>query len=110
MTASGFVKALADDYSLNPGVLDDTGYVIESRVEENTSLFEMIANALDITLMNTGMMYVLYDDFGRLTLRSLEAMYVGDAGAYFVVDEETGENFEYTSSIDDSTYNKIKLT
>lgn len=110
MTASGFVKALADDYSLNPGVLDDTGYVIESRVEENTSLFEMIANALDITLMNTGMMYVLYDDFGRLTLRSLEAMYVGGSGAYFVVDEETGENFEYTSSIDDSTYNKIKLT
>ena len=95
---------------LNPGVFDDTGYVIESRVEENTSLFEMIANALDMTLLNTGRMYVLFDDFGRLTLRSLESMYVGEAGAYFMVDEETGENYEYTSSIDDSTYNKIKLT
>lgn len=110
MTASDFVKSIADDYSLNPGVFDDTGYVIESRVEENTSLFEMIANALDMTLLNTGRMYVLFDDFGRLTLRSLESMYVGEAGAYFMVDEETGENYEYTSSIDDSTYNKIKLT
>lgn len=27
-----------------------------------------------------------------------------------MIDEETGENFEYTSSIDSSTYNKIKLT
>lgn len=110
MTASDFVKSIADDYSLNPGVFDDTGYVIESRVEENTSLFDMIANALDMTLLNTGRMYVLFDDFGRLTLRSLESMYVGEAGAYFMVDEETGENYEYTSSIDDSTYNKIKLT
>ena len=110
MTASDFVKSIADDYSLSPGVFDDTGYVIESRVEENTSLFEMIANALDMTLLNTGRMYVLFDDFGRLTLRSLESMYVGESGAYLMVDEETGENYEYTSSIDDSTYNKIKLT
>ena len=110
MTASDFVKSIADDYSLNPGVFDDTGYVIESRVEENTSLFEMIANALDMTLLNTGRMYILFDDFGRLTLRSLESMYVGESGAYLMVDEETGENYEYTSSIDDSTYNKIKLT
>ena len=110
MTASDFVKSIADDYSLNPGVFDDTGYVIESRVEENTSLFDMIANALDMTLLNTGRMYVLFDDFGRLTLRSLESMYVGESGAYLMVDEVTGENYEYTSSIDDSTYNKIKLT
>ena len=26
-----------------------------------------------------------------------------------MIDEETGENFEYTSSIDNDTYNKIKL-
>lgn len=110
MTASEFIRTLADDYSLNLGVIDNTGYVIESRVEENTSLFEMIANALDMTLLNTGRMYVLFDDFGKLSLRSLDSMYVGDAGAYFMVDEQTGENFEYTSSIDDSTYNKIKLT
>ena len=109
-TAAQFVKMIADDFALNVGALEDTGFVIESRVEENTSLFEMIANALDLTLTNTGEMYVLFDDFGKLTLKSLSSMYVGVPGAYLMIDEETGENFDYTSSIDDSTYNKIKLT
>lgn len=92
------------------GTVDGTAHVIESRVEENTSLFEMIANALDLTLTNTGEMYVLYDDFGKLTLKSLSSMYVGVPGAYLMIDEETGQNFDYTSSIDENTYNKIKLT
>ena len=109
-TAAQFVKMLADDFLLKTGTLEDTKYVIESRVEENTSLFEMISNALDLTLTNTGELYVLYDDFGQLTLKGLGSMYVGTPGAYLMIDEETGENFDYTSSIDDSTYNKIKLT
>lgn len=109
-TAAQLIKMIADDYALVSGTLEDTGYVIESRVEENTSLFEMIENALDLTLTNTGRIYVLYDDFGKLTLRSLESMYVGVPGAYLMIDEGTGENFDYTSSIDENTYNKIKLT
>lgn len=109
-TASQFIKSTGADYQLNIGTVEDTGYVIPSRVEENTSLFEMFENALDLTLTNTGEMFVLYDDFGKLTLKSLSSMYVGVPGAYLMIDEETGENFDYTSSIDDSTYNKIKLT
>ncbi len=109
-TAAQFIEMIAADYALNVGTLEDTGFVIESRVEENTSLFEMISNALDLTLTNTGEMYVLFDDFGKLTLKGLPSMYVGVPGAYLMIDEETGENFDYTSSIDDNTYNKIKLT
>lgn len=52
----------------------------------------------------------MYDDFGKLTLKNLSDMRVGEQGAYFMIDEVTGENFEYTASIDNSTYNKIKLT
>lgn len=109
-TASQFIRMIANDYSLNVGTLENTIYTIESRVEENTSLFEMISNALDLTLTNTGEMYVLYDDFGKLTLKHLSSMHVGVPGAYLMIDEETGQNFDYTSSIDDDTYNKIKLT
>lgn len=109
-TASQFIKETGADYQLNIGILEDTGYVIPSRVEENTSLFDMFENALDLTLTNTGEMFILYDDFGKLTLKALSSMYVGVPDAYLMIDEETGENFDYTSSIDDSTYNKIKLT
>lgn len=109
-TASQFIKMIADDFRLNVGTLDATSFIIESRVEEDISLFEMIENALDLELTNTGELYVFYDDFGKLTLKHLSEMYVGEPGAYLMIDEETGENFEYTSSIDDSTFNKIKLT
>lgn len=109
-TASQFIKMVAADFSLKTGVIENTGFVIESRVEENTALFDMIENALDLTLMNRKEMFVLYDDFGALTLRNISNMRVGENGAYLMIDEETGENFEYTSSIDSDTYNKIKLT
>lgn len=109
-TADQFLRMVAADYGLNVGELENTRYVIESRVEENSSLFDMVQNALDLTLTNTGDMYVLYDDFGKLALKHLSSMAVGRPGAYLMVDEETGENFSYTSSIDDNTYNKIKLT
>lgn len=110
MTASQFIRMVAADFSLNVGGIDDTTVTIGSRVEENTSLFEMIENALDLELTNSGELYVLFDDFGKLTLKHLSEMYVGNPGAYLMIDEETGENFEYTSSIDDNTFNKIKLT
>ncbi|MDE7309816.1 MAG: hydrolase [Lachnospiraceae bacterium] len=110
-TVSQLIQMIAADFSLNTGILEDTGFVIASRVEENTSLFEMIQNALDLTLTGTGNMFVLYDDFGRLTLKSLSNMYVGnDSSGYLMIDEETAKSYDYTSSIDGDTYNKIKLT
>lgn len=108
-TASQVVQMLAADYSLKVGVMEDTGYVIKVRNEMDVSLFEMILNAIDLTWYNTGRLFVLYDDFGKLTLKELSSMYVGSPGAYLMIDEETGENFDYTSSIDDNTYNKIVL-
>lgn len=109
-TASQLINMVAADYALRVGEVEDSRFVIGSRVEENTSLFEMIENALDQTLTNTGELYVFYDDFGKLTLRHMSRMYVGRPGAYLMIDEETGENYDYTTSIDEGTYNKIKLT
>ncbi len=109
-TASGVVRMIAADFGLNVGEVEDTGYVIAERSEMDASLFDMIQNALDITLVNTKQMFILYDNFGSLTLKNIANMYVqNDNGTYLMVDECTGENFEYTSSIDSNTYNKIKL-
>jgi hypothetical protein len=103
-TASEFIKMVANDYNLNLGTIENTSYIIASRVEDNTTLIDMVQNALDLELTNKKTMYVLYDDFGKLTLKALERMKLG-----VVIDEETGENFDYTSTIDSQTYNKIKL-
>lgn len=104
-TAGEFIKMVASDFQMQTGTLEDTGFKIASRVEENTTLFDMIQNALDLTLQNKKEMYVMYDDFGKITLKNISSMIVN-----ILIDEETGENFDYSSSIDSETYNKIKLT
>ena len=104
-TASDLVKMIAADFNLKVGTIEDTGFIISSRVEDNAALFDMIGNALDLTLTNKKTMYVLYDDFGSLTLKSLANMKTN-----VLICEETGENFDYTSSIDEQTYNKVKLS
>jgi len=103
-TASDFIKMIANDYKLNLGTVENTSYVVPVRTETNTTLIDMILNALDLEITNRKTMYVLYDDFGKLTLKSLGSMKLD-----VVIDEETGENFDYTSSIDEQTYNQIKL-
>ena len=104
-TASELVQMIASDFHLQTGVIEDTKFKIPSRVEENTSLFDMIQNALDLTLTNQQKMFVLYDDYGKITLKDIENMKVD-----VLIDEETAEDFDYSSSIDSNTYNKVKLT
>ena len=104
-TAGEFLKMIAEDFELKCGEIEDTGFKIQSRIEENTTLFDMVQNALDITLENKKEMYVLYDDFGKIALKNISSMSLD-----ILIDEETAENFDYSSSIDSDTYNKIKLT
>lgn len=104
MTAGEVIKMIATDFGLQTGVIEDTGYKIPSRVEDGKTLFDIIINALDATLMNQSYMYVMYDDFGKIALKGLDNMRVN-----ILIDEETGENYDYTSSIDENTYNQIKL-
>ena len=102
--ASEVVKMLAADVQLQCGDIEDTGFVIEEREEANKTLFDVILTALDLTVQNAGEMYVLYDDYGKLTLKNIVRMKLP-----LLIDAETGENFDYTTSIDGETYNQIQL-
>ena len=103
-TATAVLRMIAEDFQLNVGSLEDTGYVIGSRVEDNHTLFDIIQNALDETLKATSQMYVLYDDVGKLTLKNIGSMKLG-----LLIDEETAGDFDYKSSIASQTYDKVKL-
>lgn len=103
--ADQVIKLLADNFYLTCGKLANTGYVIPSRIENNKTLFDMVQNALDLTLTNTGKLYTLYDSFGKLTLKDSESMVTK-----VLIDKDTFRSMDYTSSIDDETYNQIKLT
>lgn len=103
-TASEVIQMVCEDFGMQVGSLEDSVYKIASRVEDNQTLFDIIQNALDLTLTNMKYMYVMYDDFGKVTLKGLDNMAVN-----ILIDEETGQNFDYQSSIDEQTYNRIKL-
>ena len=103
--ASELIKMIADDFKLQVGELEDTKFVIPKRLEDNVSLFDIILTALNLTLQNTKRLYVLYDNFGKITLKDVENLKLG---AEIFIDENISENFSYSSTID-KTYNKVKI-
>ena len=103
-TANQIIKALCKDFNLFTGTMDNTAYVIPAIAEENIAAIDIALDVLEETLLNTGNMYILYDDFGKITLKNAANMI-----STRLVCETTAENFDYTSSIDDETYNSIIL-
>lgn len=103
-TATELLKMLAADNRLQLGTIDDTIWKIEKRNEPEATLFDIIQTALDITLRNRKKIYVLYDDCGRLCLRDMETMTLD-----ILLHSENAENFDYSTSIDKDTFNRIKL-
>lgn len=104
LTADGVIRKIASLFNLQTGSLAPTGYNIGPRIEDNQTLADMIKNALDITLRNASKLFIFYDDFGKLTLRDIEAMKLD-----LLLDAKVAEDFTLDSSIDQNTYNKIKL-
>ena len=94
--ASDVIKMIAEDFGLSVGALEDTGYVIASRTEDN---------ALDETLRAKTKLYVLYDKVGKLTLQDIESMKLN-----LLIDADTIGEYSYSSTIDKQTYNQIKIT
>ena len=104
LTAGEEIKRIAEDFQLQVGELADTGYAIPKFRGANKTLMDIMQTLLDMSTQNTGRLYVLYDDFGKLTLKDLEDMKID-----LLIDAETAEDFAYESSIDKDTYNRIKL-
>ena len=103
-SATQIIEALAKDFGLNTGEMDNTSYIIPAIAEENISALDISLDVIEETLLNTGNMFVLYDNFGQLTLKNAANMV-----SNHLIYGETAENFDYSSSIDDETYNSIIL-
>lgn len=105
VTANDVIRRIAQDLELRIGTMENTGYRIPTLVEDNQKLLDIICKALDLTLIATGQIYVFYDDFGLLTLRNAKNMAVD----IMVGDESLAYGYSHKRTIDDDTYNRIKL-
>ncbi|MDR1292284.1 MAG: hydrolase [Clostridiales Family XIII bacterium] len=104
-TAAQIVKKLAKDYGLNLGGISGTKKKIKSLVEDNKTLLDMIQDALDLTMDSRKELYVLFDQFGKLRLKAAAAMRIDK----LLINHDAAQDFEYNSSIDEDTYNVVKL-
>lgn len=102
-TYTQVLEMIAKDYGLTCGTLEDTKYKIPQRVEDGT-LFDMLLNASDETVLHDGKLFVLYDDCGRLCLKNIESMALP-----LLVDADTTGSFSYKTSIDSDVYTRITL-
>ena len=104
LTVGEVIKLIAEDFRLNIGELEDTGYKIPHREEQNKTLLDIIQNSIDETVQNTGKLYVFYDNVGKLTLKNIESMKLD-----LLIDMSTAVGYEYNSSIDSNSYNQVKV-
>jgi len=107
ITANELLLRIVDDYhlkTLNPPNIVNTEFKIPSRVEENVSLLDMMHKALQITYENTGKKYLLWDDYGAITLfRDTQMLIVSNRISMGFI-----QNYSYNQSIED-LYNRVKL-
>ena len=100
-TSTALLKKIAKDFNLKCGKLANTKYPV-SRIDDNATLFDIVQNSLDETLIARGKIYTLYDDYGNLRLREPWKVNVLMSG-------QTAESYDYKESIEDQVYNQIKL-
>lgn len=99
------IRMIAEDYHLNlDSALTNTGFPIPSRVYQNKTLLDIIQDSLNYTFDETGLEYIIYDNFGKLSLKS-----INDLKTDVLIDAESAEDFDYTDSIDRETYNDVIL-
>jgi hypothetical protein len=105
ITAAALVKKIADDFGLKWGNIVDTKYKIPAMVEDNQKLIDITSKAFALTTINTGSIYNFYDDFGNLAVKNIKDMKLD----LVIGDGSLMTDFSFEKSIDDDTYNRIKL-
>lgn len=104
-TAGDIIKQIAEDLQVDLGEIENTGYRIPSLIASDQSCIDIIQDALNQTLLNTGVLYTLYDNGTGLSLKS--------SGEWFSTvllgDKSYLTNYKYSTDIDTNVYNSVKL-
>lgn len=104
-TAGQIITQIAADLQVDTGTIADTGYALPSLIETDQSCLDIIGSAVQQTLLNTGNIYVFYDNGDGVSLQQPADM---------MSDTVIGErslllDYTYKTDIDSQTYNSVKL-
>ena len=104
-TVDSLVRKMCNYFNLKAGNLTNTGYKLPVSVQDDKTWLDIIYNAIDDMLTNTGRWYCLRDEFGAVAIRELQELQLD----LVLGDESFAYDYEYEKSIDDDFYNQIKL-
>ena len=100
------IKQIAADLQVDVGNVADTGYKFPSYVWEDGTCLDLIGEAVQKTLLNTGNIYVFYDDGNGVALSRPEDM----VSNVMIGEKSYLLDYTYKTDIDEQTYNSIKLS
>ncbi len=103
--AGDIVRQIAEDMQLTTGIIAQTGYAIPSLIEQETTCLDIIGSAVQQTLLNTGRLFVFYDDGNGLALQEAADM----TSSAVIGEKSLLTGYTYQTDIDEQTYNSVKL-
>lgn len=105
MSCQDIFKKICGDKSLKHQVVHECAYVLPARLNDNKTLADMLQYTFDKTLIDTKQWMFYRDDFGTLKLLDVAQ----ERTNLILGDGSLVKEFSYGSSIDEETYNQIKL-
>lgn len=105
ITASEAVMQICNDFMVTYGEIQNTGYKLPELVFDNQNVLDITSDCLTATIRSTGEMYYIKDVAGEVVLRNIKS-----AVSDIIIDPQwLLYGYSYERSIDDDTYNQIKL-
>lgn len=105
-TITSHVKKMCSYLGLVPDdKLLDTKYVLATELKDNKTWLDIIYEDIRDTLTATGRYYMVRDEYRKVCIRNLEDMRLD----LVLGDESLVYDYSYEKSIDDETYNVVKL-
>lgn len=105
-TVTTLANKMCNFFGLRIGTLTDTRYALPVSVHDDQTWLDIIYGGISDTLRNVGRWYSLRDEFGNIALKDIEDLKLD----LVLGDESLAYDYEYSKSIDDETYNQIKVS
>jgi hypothetical protein len=104
-TITSHVKKMCNYLGLIDGELADTKYTLSTQPKDDKAWLDIIYEDIYEILQNRGKWYMLRDEYGKVCVRDLENYRLN----LVLGDESLCYDYNYEISIDENTYNVIKL-
>lgn len=104
-TAGDMLRQIAADLQVDTGAVANTGYALPSFIKEDESCLDIVGEAVQQTLLNTGKIFVFYDGGSGVALQEAADM----ISPVVIGERSLLTDYTYKTDIDEQTYNSVKL-